>query len=151
MNYFSVHSPLGDLTLFEDDDKLISLDWGRVEEGCESPLMLEAARQLEEYFDGDRESFDLPLSPHGTTFQKKVWDAMKATPYGQAATYGQIAQALQSSPRAVGMACGRNPLPILIPCHRVVGSNGSLGGYSGLDGVATKRILLSLEGYPDSK
>ena len=147
MNYLSVSSPLGDLTLFEDDSQIISLDWGRVEGGEGSPVLEEAARQLEEYFDGDRQEFDLPLSPIGTQFQRKVWATMCEIPYGKALTYGEAAKKIGSSPRAIGGACGRNPLPILIPCHRIVGANGSLGGYSGMDGLDTKRALLRLEGF----
>ena len=148
MSYLSLHSPIGDLTLFEDDGKLISVDWGWVDGGSETPLLTEALRQLEEYFDGDRQVFDLPMALSGTAFQQRVWQALQTIPYGQALRYGELAEKLGSSPRAVGTACGRNPLPVIIPCHRVVAKDGSLGGYSGLDGIETKRSLLTLEGYP---
>ena len=146
MAYLTVPSPLGDLTLFEEDGKIISLDWGAVEGGEETPLLTEAARQLDDYFDGSLKTFTLPLDPAGTAFQKKVWEAMTRIPYGQIRRYGEVAEELDSGPRAVGGACGRNPIPIIIPCHRILGSNGSLGGYSGDGGLDTKLFLLRLEG-----
>jgi len=146
MPYFSIPSPVGDLTLFEDDGKIISLDWGAVDGGEETPLLAEAARQLEAYFDGTLKDFDLPLSPYGTSFQQQVWKQLQAIPYGQVQRYGDLAERLSSAPRAVGGACGKNPIPIIIPCHRVVAKDGSLGGYSGLDGLESKRFLLDLEG-----
>jgi len=146
MAYLSVPSPIGDLTLFEEDGKLISLDWGAVEGGEETPLLLEAARQLDAYFDGTLKEFTLPLDPAGTAFQKKVWAAMEKIPYGAVRRYGDVAEELASGPRAVGGACGKNPIPVIIPCHRIIASDGTLGGYSGQDGIDTKRFLLTLEG-----
>ncbi|OIR00767.1 methylated-DNA--protein-cysteine methyltransferase, constitutive [mine drainage metagenome] len=145
MPYLTVPSPLGDLTLFEENGQLVALDWGAVDGESETPLLQAAARQLDAYFDGRLRQFDLPLAPAGTTFQKRVWSAMQAIPYGQVLRYADVARMLNSGPRAVGGACGRNPLPILIPCHRIVGSNGGLGGYSGQDGIESKRFLLNLE------
>ncbi|MBM3951363.1 MAG: methylated-DNA--[protein]-cysteine S-methyltransferase [Rhodospirillales bacterium] len=113
-----------------------------------SVLLERAARQLQEYFDGRRKKFDLRFRPAGTPFQRKVWARLAAIPYGKVETYGAIAKKLGSAPRAVGGACGANPIPILIPCHRVLGANGGLGGYSGAGGVATKRFLLAQEGLP---
>ena len=86
------------------------------------------------------------LAPHGTAFQRQVWASMAAIPHGKVRTYGDLARELETGPRALGTACGRNPIPIIIPCHRVLGTNGSLGGYSGMDGIDTKRALLKLEG-----
>ena len=146
MAYLSVPSPIGDLTLFEEDGKLISLDWGAVEGGEETPLLLEAAHQLDAYFDGSLKVFSLPLDPAGTAFQKKVWAVMEKIPYGSVRRYGDVAEELASAPRAVGGACGKNPIPVIIPCHRIIASDGTLGGYSGQDGVDTKRFLLTLEG-----
>jgi methylated-DNA-[protein]-cysteine S-methyltransferase len=146
MPHLTCRSPLGDLTLFEEDCKIVSLDWGAVEGGEETPLLAEAVRQLDAYFDGELKDFDLPLDPHGTAFQKKLWKALQAIPYGETLTYGQLAAKIDSGPRAIGGACGRNPIPIIIPCHRVLASNGKMGGYSGLDGPDTKKILLRLEG-----
>lgn len=100
---------------------------------------------LHAYFDGAPDPFaDLPLNPAGTPFQRRVWAAMQAIPRGRTRTYGELARDLRSSARAVGMACGANPIPIIIPCHRVTGS-GCLGGYSGGEGPDTKRYLLGLE------
>jgi methylated-DNA-[protein]-cysteine S-methyltransferase len=147
MSYLSIHSPIGDLTLFEEDSKLVSIDWGWVDGGNKTPLLAEARRQLEQYFDGQRQDFDLPLAPQGTAFQQRVWQALQRIPYGQALRYGDLAAELGSGPRAIGGACGRNPLPVVIPCHRVVAADGSLGGYSGVDGIDTKRTLLDLEGF----
>jgi methylated-DNA-[protein]-cysteine S-methyltransferase len=148
MPQLSLNTPIGALTLTEEDGRIISLDWGW---GClqESTPLLESARaQLEEYFAGQRHDFDLPLDPPGTAFQRKVWAALAAIPYGAVRRYGELASELGTAPRALGGACGRNPIPILIPCHRVVAQSGELGGYSGLDGVDTKRFLLRLEGCP---
>lgn len=140
--------PLGSLVLTEQDGAIIALDWSTAETQDETPLLLRARHQLTDYFDGRRRDFDLPLRPKGTDFQRRVWDAMLNIPYGEVRTYGDLAGDLSSSPRAVGTACGRNPIPILIPCHRVVGKAGALTGYSGGDGLATKQILLELEGAP---
>ena len=146
MPSLSLHSPLGPLTLREEGGALIAIDWGRSYEQDGSDLLASARDQLTAYFDGDLTDFDLPLAPAGTTFQQRVWAAMRAIPYGEVRTYGDIAGLLQSAPRAVGTACGRNPLPIVIPCHRIVGANGALTGYTGDGGLATKRFLLDLEG-----
>ena len=146
MPYLTCSSPLGDLTLFEDRDAIVSLDWGSAEGGEETPLLKKAADQLDAYFDGALKGFDLPLRPEGTAFQKILWRALEAIPYGQTLTYGQLASRIDSGPRAIGGACGRNPIPVIIPCHRVLASGGKMGGYSGLDGLETKTFLLRLEG-----
>lgn len=106
--------------------------------------------QLEEYFEGKRKDFDLPLDLHGTPFQLRVWSALREIPYGKTVNYGEIARGLGSSARAVGNANGKNPVPIIIPCHRVIGADGSLTGFGG--GLEKKRYLLQLEGveWPDS-
>jgi len=144
--YLSMNSPVGPLTLFEEAGDLTVLEWGRVPAANASPLLTEATRQLTAYFDGRLRDFDLPLAPAGTEFQQRVWRAMRAIPYGETETYGELARKLQSVARAVGGACGANPLPILIPCHRVTGAGGALTGYSAGQGVETKRNLLRLEG-----
>ena len=141
-----MHSPVGDLTISEDGGAIVSLDWGWGAIQTDTPLLLKAKDQLERYFDGDRSKFALPLIPHGTPYQQKVWAAMRRIPYGRTATYGELAKSLDSAARAVGRSCGQNPLPILIPCHRVVGADGKLGGYSGDGGLETKTALLRLEG-----
>ena len=146
MPQLSLHTPLGDLTLSEEDGAIVALDWGRGRDQEPTPLLLRARDQLQDYFDGTRTVFDLPLAPHGTAFQRKVWDALCAIPTGQTRSYLDIAQQVGCrAPRAIGQANGANPIPILIPCHRVVAANGALGGYSGGEGAATKRYLLDLE------
>jgi methylated-DNA-[protein]-cysteine S-methyltransferase len=112
----------------------------------EDPLLAEAARQLRAYFDRQLKDFDLPLAPRGTAFQQRVWDELRAIGYGETASYGEIAARLGMNPgasRAVGAANGRNPIGIVIPCHRVVGAKGLLSGYAG--GVERKQLLLQLE------
>ena len=151
MPHLSLQSPIGALTVFEDDGAIVSLDWGLVPNGPapggDGTGLLRAARdQLAAYFRRDLEIFDLPLAPPGTEFQQAVCRAMSGIPYGALKTYGDIAAAVGSAPRAVGGACGRNPIPIIIPCHRVVGANGAMTGYSGHGGLETKRALLHLEG-----
>lgn len=146
MTQLSFHSPIGALTLTEEDDAIVSLDWGWACESASTPLLDAARDQLEAYFDARLKRFDLPLRPAGSPFRRRVWNALSAIPYGAVRRYGEIARELASAPRTIGGACGSNPIPVIIPCHRVVGATGSLGGYSGLDGVATKRFLLSLEG-----
>ena len=109
------------------------------------PLLLEAADQLTAYFDGELREFDLPLAPRGTDFQRRVWDAVSAIPYGATASYSEIAAEVctPAACRAVGAANGRNPLAIVVPCHRVIGAAGALTGYGG--GLDRKRALLDLE------
>lgn len=145
MSQLSVHSPVGDLTISEEDGKIVSLDWGWSPFQQENEILLKTKFLLDQYFDGDNPDFDLPLDPHGTDFQKSVWKIMSGIAYGEILTYGEISDQLNSHARAVGMACGANPIPIIIPCHRVIGKNGKLTGFSGGDGVETKRYLLELE------
>lgn len=141
----SIDTPIGVLTLHEAGNAIIEVTWEADADVRPTPLLENAARQLREYFDHRRSEFDLPLSPHGTDFQRSVWDELKRIPYGETRTYGDVAAALDSAPRAVGGACGRNPIPVLIPCHRVVGAGGKLTGYSGGNGLATKSVLLGHE------
>lgn len=143
-----VSSPLGTLTLSQESDALTGLRFGRLpREGREglTPLLEEAARQLEEYFAGERREFSLPLAPRGTEFQLRVWAALRTIPYGETRTYGELATLVGNpkASRAVGGASHRNPLSILIPCHRVVGTSGKLTGYAG--GLEAKGFLLNLE------
>lgn len=141
-----IYSPVGPLTLFAEDDSLTALVYGDYGGYDDIPLFREARRQLDEYFEGQRQDFHLPLRPEGTEFQKKVWQVLCRIPYGQLISYRELA-ARVGSPRAfqaVGQANGHNPLPILIPCHRVIAADGTLGGYSG--GLERKRFLLHLEG-----
>ncbi|WKE64465.1 methylated-DNA--[protein]-cysteine S-methyltransferase [Gallaecimonas kandeliae] len=116
------------------------------QDGRQEPVLLEAARQLGEFFAGKRRGFELPLAPKGTAFQQSVWQQLQAIPFGETRSYGQLASALgkPKAVRALGGANGRNPLSIIIPCHRVIGANGSLTGYDG--GLWRKEALLKLEG-----
>lgn len=148
MASLSLHSPLGPLTLSEENGSIVSLDWGWRADQEETGLLTRARAQLNDYFDGARTVFSLPLSPGGSRFQRGVWRQMSAIPYGEVRSYADLAVALDTAPRAVGGACGRNPIPILIPCHRVVGAGGQLTGYSGGDGLASKQFLLDLEQAP---
>ena len=110
------------------------------------PLLREAVRQLRAYFAGELKEFDLPLDPQGTAFQRSVWEQLRLVGYGETASYGEIARRLgmtTAASRAVGLANGRNPIPIVVPCHRIVGANGTLTGYAG--GVERKQVLLDLE------
>ena len=144
MPQLSLHSPFGDLTVSEENGAIVAVDWGWGRDQTETPLLLRARAALFDYFDGARRDFDLPLAPAGSPFRTRVWAALRAIPYGETRPYGDLAAALGSAPRAIGQANGANPIPILIPCHRVVAGNG-LGGYSGGDGASTKRALLALE------
>ncbi len=145
MSQLSVHSPIGDLTISEEEGKIVSLDWGWSPFQEENEILLKTKFLLDRYFDDENPTFDLPLNPHGTEFQKNVWEIMCEIPYGEILTYGDISHRLNSHARAVGMACGANPIPIIIPCHRVIGKNGRLTGFSGGEGIETKRYLLELE------
>lgn len=153
MKYSYLKSPIGDLLLAGDETglSLISFPQGsmRTEPGADwihddGPFE-EAKRQLIDYFEGKRKRFDLPLNPNGTEFQLTVLAELKKIPYGATSSYGEIARRIgrPTAARAVGAANGRNPLPIVIPCHRVIGSNGDLTGFGG--GIETKKALLELE------
>jgi len=142
--------PIGPLGIAEEGGAITNIYFGRGQanpgvEMAETPLIQAAAEQLAEYFGGARTQFDLPLNPRGTAFQRAVWDALRAIPAGETRSYKDIA-AMVGAPlayRAVGMANHCNPIPILIPCHRVIGHGGALTGYAG--GLAMKRALLDLE------
>ncbi|MDK4705257.1 methylated-DNA--[protein]-cysteine S-methyltransferase [Rhizobium sp. CNPSo 4062] len=154
--YRIVNSPVGTLKLVGSDDGLAAILWdndrpGRVPllivaEDDSHPVLLETERQLREYFAGERQAFDLPLDFAGTEFQQKVWQALLAIPFGETRSYRQIATEIGSAKaiRAVGAANGRNPISIIAPCHRVVGSAGDLRGFAG--GLERKAYLLRLEG-----
>jgi len=150
MNSILVETMLGRLRLTAEEGAVARLDWdvggessGGAEQGA-TPLLLEAKRQLLAYFDGRLQAFDLPLAPAGTAFQRAVYAAMSAIPFGETRTYGQLAAQLNTAARPVGTACGANPIPIIIPCHRVLSKTGP-GGYSGAGGLNTKSRLLRLE------
>ena len=139
-------SPIGPLCLSAKGDVLVGLGWrsdGPYDTG--SAILRRAAQQLQEYFAGTRSRFDLALAPQGTPFRQSVWRAMQDIPCGAVVTYGDIARQIQSAPRAVGGACGANPIAVIIPCHRVVGHARKLTGYSGGGGLDTKLWLLKHE------
>jgi methylated-DNA-[protein]-cysteine S-methyltransferase len=140
----SLHSPLGDLTVSEEDGSIVALDWGWGRDQTETPLLVRAREALHDYFDGRPVMFDLPMAPAGTPYRRLVWQALTRIPYGETRTYGELVSQVGGSARSIGQANGHNPIPILIPCHRVVARHG-LGGYSGADGPDTKRRLLALE------
>ena len=152
-----VSSPVGRLTLVASDAGLAGILWendrqGRVRLPIETresghPVLVDTARQLDEYFAGQRQAFAVPLDPVGTAFQRQVWDALLTIPYGETRSYGQIARqiGLPNAVRAVGAANGRNPVSIIVPCHRVVGATGKLTGFAG--GLEAKAHLLALESH----
>lgn len=146
MSGCAIETPIGPLPLQADESAVSAMRFGAGSAQDASPLLDAAEAQLREYFAGARRTFDLPLAPHGTAFQQRVWTALRAIPYGETRTYGELAAAIGSpnASRAVGMANHRNPIPIIIPCHRVIGANGTLTGYAG--GLEIKRKLLALEG-----
>jgi methylated-DNA-[protein]-cysteine S-methyltransferase len=149
-----IPSPIGNLILVMEEGTLREIRFTSGSSPGEPPAdavedakpLRRVAQQLAEYFAGKRREFDLPLAPRGTPFQRRVWDELLSVTYGRTATYGEIARAIGNPKgvRAVGLANGRNPIPIVIPCHRIIGSNGTLTGYGG--GLPIKRQLLELEG-----
>jgi methylated-DNA-[protein]-cysteine S-methyltransferase len=144
MPQLSLHTPLGPITLSEDDGAIVALDWGWGRDQTETALLHEGRDQLHAYFDGQLQAFTLPLAPAGSAYRQRIWRELQRIPYGETRSYAAIAAAAGGSARSVGGANGANPIPIVIPCHRVIGTSG-LGGYSGGDGLATKRFLLALE------
>lgn len=153
-----IESPIGPLRLVEHHGSITAIEFSPFREGTGRPLgdrddehavLAECARQLAAYFAGELTEFDLPLAPEGTEFQRRVWEELLEIGHGATATYGEIAgrlgMASWSAARAVGVANGRNPIPVVIPCHRVIGANGSLTGYAG--GLERKQLLLNLESH----
>ena len=147
-----ITSPLGPLRIVGSAQAVESIDWNldrasvTTDTADYCPLLDECARQLQAYFDGRLTAFDLPVAPAGTNFQQRVWQRLMAIPFGHTLSYGQLAETLQppTSPRAIGNAVGRNPISIVLPCHRVVGSRGDLTGFAG--GLDRKEWLLTHEG-----
>ena len=154
--YKEMESPVGKLKLAASADALVAILWERespnriklatLSYDPQQPILIETERQLEEYFAGTRNEFNLPLEPAGTEFQKKVWRALREIPYGQTRSYLDLAKRIDSAKavRAVGAANGKNPLSIVVPCHRIVGANGALTGFAG--GLEVKAKLLAHEG-----
>lgn len=141
-------SPIGGLLLHADGDKLVAIDFDADDDGdrADNDVLVATELQLGEYFAGERTDFDVPLAAQGTEFQHRVWDELIKVPFGETASYGDISQRLgldRRGPRAVGTANGRNPIPIIVPCHRIIGADGSMTGYAG--GLERKVQLLNLE------
>lgn len=145
MAELSFATPVGDLTVVADGEAVTTVSWRKAREPEEVPVLIEARRQLEAYFEERLTAFDLPLTVHGSPSQKAVCDVMAAIPFGETLTYGDIAKRVGLPAQAVGSACGGNPIPVIIPCHRVLGAS-SLGGFSGGVGIETKVWLLRHEG-----
>ena len=153
LSYKEMDSPVGKLRLVAGEKALVGILWenngrAKLDEARfdpRHPILLEAERQLGEYFAGERTRFNLPLDPRGSEFQKRVWQALKRIPYGKTRSYLDLAKAIGSPKacRAVGAANGRNPLPVVVPCHRVIGANGKLTGFAG--GLKIKATLLAHE------
>lgn len=151
MDYFEYPSPVGPLYLTADDAGLTGI-WMHPEKTEDFPVLAQAKGWLNSYFSGNPKEWVFPLNPHGTAFQRQVWEILLTIPYGQTRTYGEIAREMAAlrgkqkmSAQAVGQAVGKNPISILIPCHRVIGANGALTGYAG--GLAKKEWLLHHEGW----
>ena len=152
VHFTTMPSPIDDLMLMAEGDRLVGLamlphpdpgpDWERVDD---DPVLVETRHQLVAYFAGERTDFDVALGPEGTAFQMQVWAALRQIPYGETISYGELARRIGNpqASRAVGLANGRNPIAVIVPCHRVIGANGSLTGYGG--GLGRKQVLLSLE------
>lgn len=138
-----LNTPTGPVSYKSLNGKLQSLSWGPVHE--KEPEDMKVSQELERYFKGELKTFSMTLLPEGTAYQKKVWQELLNIPYGKVCTYKDVANQIASHARAVGGAIGKNPIPIVIPCHRVVGSSGALTGFSGGDGITTKQQLLDLE------
>lgn len=146
--FFYENTPVGKLCIGEREGAITRVTWQQLPKEWvleETELIRKCKQELDEFFEGKRKTFDLPLAPAGTAFQKKVWDALREIPYGETRTYKDIAIAVDSPKgfRAVGMANNKNPIAIIVPCHRVIGSNGKLVGYAA--GMETKTFLLALE------
>lgn len=145
---YTYKSPVGNLIIKDNGNAITKISFGQEEKENEcppSPLIMQAINQLNEYFDGKRKIFDFPISPQGTDFQKKVWQSLLEIPYGETRSYKEIATKVVNPKacRAVGMANNKNPIAIVIPCHRVIGKNGELTGYAG--GMDVKSYLIKLE------
>ena len=142
----TLNSPLGPITVRESGGAITSVSFAPSTEQRETPLVAAAKVQLDAYFYCGLKHFELPLAPVGTEFNRRVWELLESIPYGHTLTYGEVAKRLGGDARSVGGACGANPIPIIIPCPRILGQGGTMVGYSGGNGPETKRFLLQLEG-----
>lgn len=144
--YASLNGPAGWVTVFVDEGAVVALEFGRAATTMPGPGLGAAVAELSRYLDGEQVGFTVPVRPAGGPFRQQVWRRLMGIPWGITATYGALAAELGTGPRAIARACAANPIPIIIPCHRVVSAAGSLGGYSGGEGTLTKSALLALEG-----
>ncbi|MDA8579782.1 methylated-DNA--[protein]-cysteine S-methyltransferase [Pontimonas sp.] len=149
MDHFTFESPLGPISLHGHDDHLTGVSLGVAHAHSKpTPLLVRAQQQLTEYLEGERREFDLPVHFSGTPFQEAIWSSLRTIPYGHTESYQALGEKAGrgKAPRAVGGAVGRNPLPIIVPCHRILAADGRITGYSGGDGIPTKKWLLDREG-----
>ena len=161
LSYTEVNSPVGKLKLVANEKALVAILWEKEKlnrvrlpemvKDSKHPVLVETTKQLKEYFAGQREKFEIPLKPFGTEFQLAVWKELRKIPFGATKSYGELAQAIgkPKASRAVGAANGKNPISIIVPCHRVIGANGKLTGFAG--GLKAKGILIKMEKMHDEK
>jgi methylated-DNA-[protein]-cysteine S-methyltransferase len=145
----TIDTPVGALVVQSDGEAITKVSWLEPDEfrANDTPdaLCTRAAIELKAYFSGRLTEFTVPVRLHGSGLQQRVWEAMRAIPFGQVRTYGDVAKAVGSDPQPVGTACGQNPIPVIVPCHRIIGAGGKLTGFSGGNGIETKEFLLDLE------
>ncbi|TVR83745.1 MAG: methylated-DNA--[protein]-cysteine S-methyltransferase [Rhodospirillales bacterium] len=150
----TIHTPIGPLRLDASEGALVGLSWIRgpsapaAEDPPSDPLIAAVSAQLQAYFAGQLTDFRFALRPRGSPFQHRIWALLRTIPFGTTLSYAALAARADTAPRAAAAACAANPIPIVIPCHRVIAASGALAGYSGGDGIATKRFLLNLEQAP---
>ena len=144
-NILSFKAKIGWVSVIENNKKILSVSFGKLKNSGNSNILKEFKKNLKEYFSGKRKNFKNKILFSGSKIQIKIWKELKKIPYGKTKSYGEIAKIVETSPRYVGKVCGQNKLLIIVPCHRVIRGNGSLGGFSGNGGAALKKILLNLE------
>ena len=145
MNIISFSTPLGWITITEENNQISSIEFGKKKNKGKNIVLTKLKKQIKEFTRGKRKKFSTKLKIKGTSLQKKIWHQLSLIKYGSTKTYGDIAKILNTSPRYVGNVCGQNNHLLIIPCHRVVRSDGTLGGFSGLGGIKLKKKLLDLE------
>lgn len=146
MPSISLNTFIGQLIITETKGNISSLSWGKTKTDKSSTLLQYAKKQLKEYLKGERKIFDLPLDPQGNSDMRHIWLEISRINWGQTLTYGEVGKNTKHSPRLIGRACSLNPIPIFIPCHRILAAGSRIGGYSGYGGLKTKKKLLYLEG-----
>ncbi len=151
MAHLSLHSPIGDLTFFEHNKVLVAVEWGWGPNQSSSPFLENVKKQVLSYFNGENKKLFIKTMVFENDLENRVYKIMLDIPYGKTITYGEVAKLAKTGPRVVGRICGKNPIPVVIPCHRVMGANEKLTGYSGEGGLDTKVALLTLEGVLEPK